>query len=594
MDFLNTTASHIINSVSNAATEPTTIQTNSDAGRDDMPIIDSAPMAKSGSPIINSVSHAATKLTTIQTNSDAGRDDMPTIDPAPIAKSRSRSSSPRSRSSSQRSRSSSQGPKSPLNLHGAIGKSSRRGSGKKTHSPAHKWTNQLELLQKFKKIAAEMGGAPIELIAWALGPNPTAEDAFAPEAAYGSPAAIAQYNTVMTLMEQIYQDIDVCSAPEFIDSTSDLMESFGGEPGAATHDQSSTRLNLEFQTREMFRVIESAVNQTRDQSDTIGSNESTSSERYASFAAEHGWMMLSILATSTAFRVAAGTFDDRLWVSFNITVFLNKNSIEYFAKIRGLNWTLALTRKPEYAAYTTDLREGYPGLEPDHPHTYVVPRESNPVRRPQFKGKVQKNIVHNRFDPLSYRPSARRGKLRRDPTIEKGRKCHICQKKSCRCDPSSCLGVLRPLVELAASGNDVGVGIRVLQPIPKGQLLAEYVGNIVPSTGSGAVDDTTYLCRSNTNASVDAQEHGNWTRFINHSCDAHAEIACVVIGQRRRCMIRLIKDIAMFEELTLDYGDLYWASRAGLCRCGSTNCRFATVEKRDARAVALGVEPVGE
>lgn len=536
MNILNATASHMRNLVSKASTKSTNVPTNSDAGRD---IVD---MAKSGPPV----------------------------------------------------------------LHGAIRKRSRKVPKRKVRFSAHKWADRVELLQNIRQAAADVGEAPIELIAWALGANPTAE------ATRGGPAAIVRYHAVMVLMKQIYQDIHVSSAPELIDATSDLMSFLGDEPGAATHNERLIQLNLALQTQKMFRVIEyaiaggesfrdsfpdmanTAVNRRRDQPDTIGrssdaaANELNLSQRYASFAAEHGWMMLSILANSAAFREAARTFDYRLWFCLNLSVFLNKNSLEYFAKIRGLDWSLALLRKPEYAAYIADLREGYPGLESDHPHSYIVPQDSNPVRKPHYNGKIQKNITSNRYDALSYRPTTRPKRLPRDPTIDKRRRCFICRRKTCRCDPSSCDGVLRPLVELAESGNNVGVGIRVLQPIPKNRLLAEYVGEIVPSDGS--VDDT-YLCRSR-NSSVDAQELGNWTRFINHSCDAHAELSNVIIGNRHRCMVKSVKDVGMFEELTLDYGDHYWAVRAVLCRCGSPNCRFATVQKRDQRAISLGFKPV--
>ncbi|MCJ1429813.1 hypothetical protein MMC29_007728 [Sticta canariensis] len=544
MNILSATASHMKKSVSTAAPEPTSIPTNSD---------------------------------------DAGRDDMAIVNPA--------KSPPQSFSHG-----------SPV-LYGAIRKRRSPLSKRK-----HKWADRVELLQKFRKRAADPGGAPIGLVAWALGAEPTAEGASAPEAVRGGPSAVARHHVVMMLMKQIYHDIHVCSAPRPVDATSDLANFLGGEPGAAMHNE-----NLALKTKKMLKVIEyaiagsessrdcfpdmanTAVSQLRDQPDTIGrssdvaANEVNLSKRYASFAAEHGWMMLSILANSAAFHEAARTLDGRLWFAFNLSIFLNKNSLEYFAKIRGLDWTLALMREPEHAADVADLREAYPGLEPDHPHSYIVPRDSNPVRRPQYNGKIQKNIIGNRYDALSYRPSARPKKRPRDPTIDKRRRCYICNRKSCRCDPSRCEGVLRPLVELAESGNNVGVGIRVLQPIPKNRLLAEYVGEIVPSDGS--VDDT-YLCRTR-NASVDAQEHGNWTRFINHSCDAHAELSNVVIGNRHRCMVKSIKDVGMFEQLTLDYGDLYWATRASLCQCGSPNCRFATIQKRDETAISLGLKPVG-
>lgn len=488
-----------------------------------------------------------------------------------------------------------------------------RVSRTKNRSSVHnKWADQLESLSKFKKAAAAIGGAPIELIAWALPSNPKTKDlkvASAPEAAQFSPETTIQQYTTTTLMKQIYQDIHVCSVPGLINSTSDLAYFLGREPYISAQNKKNwIQLNLALQTQAMFKVIEyavagsesahhssfttanAAVSQLRVQPDTICrtsdlvANEVHLPKRYASFAAEHGWMMLSILANSAAFREAARTFDDLLWISFNFSVRQNKSSIELFAKIRGLNWILALTRSPDYASHNTHLREGYPGLEPDHPHSYIVPQNSEPIRQPQHKGKFQPNIINNRFRASDFGSFGRSKNPPRDPTIHNGLRCVICGSTLCHCEPSSCDGVLRPLVELVQSGNKLGVGVRVLQPIRSHQLLAEYVGEILPED---CHDDDTYAIAFTphdgvpSTVTISAQKHGNWTRFVNHSCDPHTVFVNRVIGRRHRIMLYSVKDIEIFEELTVDYGDTYWATRLILCKCGSRNCRFATVEKRD-------------
>lgn len=481
-----------------------------------------------------------------------------------------------------------------------------------------KWVNQLESLLKFKKAAAVIGGAPIELIGRALSSNTTTKDlkmASAPEAAQLSPEATIQLYTTTTLLKQMYQDIHTCSVPGLINSTSDLAYFLGREPCFSKQNRTNwIQLNLALQTQAMFKVIEyavagsesahrssfttanAAVSQLRVQPDTICrtsdvvANEVHLPKRYASFAAEHGWMMLSILANSAAFREAARTFDDLLWISFNTSVCHNKSSIELFAKIRGLNWILALTRTPYLASHITHLREGYPGIEPDHPHNYIVPQNSEPIRQPQYKGKIQTNIINNRFRASDFGFFGRPKNPSRDPTIHNGLQCEICGCTMCHCEPSSCEGVLRPLVELVQSGNKLGVGVRVLQPIRSHQLLAEYVGEILPEYCD---DDDTYAIAltphdgAPSTATISAQKYGNWTRFVNHSCDPHAVFVNKVIGDRHRIMLFTIKDVEMFEELTVDYGNNYWATRSILCKCGSHNCRFATVEKRNEMEILM-------
>ena len=508
---------------------------------------------------------------------------------------------------------------------GAIRKSSRRVLRIKNRSSAHKWARQLESLRKFKKVAANLGGAPIELINWALGSNTSGkgpQTSSALETGYLSLEATIQDYTAKTLMKQIYQDIHVSSTPGLINSTSDLAFFLGRGGSDATPNENWIQLNVALQTQAVFRVIEyamagcesvrtcfstanAAIHSLRVEPDTLGrtsdvvANEIRLCQRYASFAAENGWMLLAILAFSGAFREAARTHDDLLWRSFNTSICQNKNSIEYFAKVRGLNWTLALTRNPERATQITNLQEGYPSIEPDHPHTHIVPQKSRPIRKPQYKGKIQKNIISNRFRPSDFRSLGRFGRSNnppRDPTIQRGLQCEICGSTSCHCKPSNCEGVLRPLVELVQSANNMGIGIRVLQPIRKNQLLAEYVGDIIPE--DCPVDDTYSISFNLPNgaastAVITAQENGNWTRFVNHSCDAHAIFVNRVIGNRHRIMLMSIKDIEMFEEMTVDYGNDYWVTRPTLCRCGSRKCRFATVEKRDEMAVSCGIRPIG-
>lgn len=309
--------------------------------------------------------------------------------------------------------------------------------------------------------------------------------------------------------------------------------------------------------------------------------------RYSDFASAHGFMMLSILATSAAFREAARTLDEAIWKSVGRFIRANYYSLEYFAKIRGLRWQLALNRIPQFQqVIQPHLKERCPGIESAHPHTYVVPRPQELLRRPRYKGQDQINIDDNIYLAETFaKYEAPRNwpvdlRYPSDPTLSK-MPCHICGKRDCACDTLDCDRVTKPLVEIVDCGEK-GNGIRLLQPIKRGDILDEYVGEI--KSTQVKLDDTAYsLCLDvgydNTVAFISSQFKGNWTRFINHSCRASAKFQNIVIGRRLRSMIVAVRNVDIFEELTIDYGLNYWEGSRQLCKCHEPNCRYNTWHK---------------
>ena len=60
---------------------------------------------------------------------------------------------------------------------------------------------------------------------------------------------------------------------------------------------------------------------------------------------------------------------------------------------------------------------------------------------------------------------------------------------------------------------------------------------------------------------------GNWTRFVNHSCEANCVIEHVARRGKMLSVYRVTKDIAMFEEVTTNYGEGYFLGRGLKCLC---------------------------
>lgn len=100
--------------------------------------------------------------------------------------------------------------------------------------------------------------------------------------------------------------------------------------------------------------------------------------------------------------------------------------------------------------------------------------------------------------------------------------------------------------------------------IKKGQWLGEYLGDLLP------LDHKTtslYCFHFAGRCILDAGKAGNWTRFVNSSCEPNVQAVTEAVGKRRTMLFRARKNIGPEEELTINYGKSYF-KRAGFpCKC---------------------------
>ena len=320
--------------------------------------------------------------------------------------------------------------------------------------------------------------------------------------------------------------------------------------------------------------------------------------RYRDFVASHGWMMLSILANSRAFRNACHAGDTNSWSDLIEAVKENARSMELFAKIRGLDWTTALINHPTLNSQpwlTNNIQSKY-DLKPDRPHHRIVPSGLTVFPMRPFQVHEQSDITDNIYDPALFaskpRPANWPASLNYpedNPTtsLTYYGACVLCGNshfKACGCHPSTHRAVLRPLTELTQYPSK-GIGIRALQPIREGALLGEYVGVLIPYNAEPVDQDPTYgmaFCPTPDSgvdcsiAIISSKRYGNWTRFINHSCAANTCYNNMPIGDRMRIMVVACRDIRFGEEITVDYGDQYWTEDI-LCKCGEAECKYGTL-----------------
>ena len=308
--------------------------------------------------------------------------------------------------------------------------------------------------------------------------------------------------------------------------------------------------------------------------------------------------MLCILAHSQHFREGCIELNPREWSFFRLQLEANHFSLEYFAKVRGLQWVNLLTRNVALATWANqnpDCIHQALDVDRDHPHSWIVPCPGEPLLR-SFHKRLQVPINRNIYIASTFGlypkppnwPS--NWSYPMDPTTRRSRtKCRLCHSTyevQCYCDPTTHSLVIHPLVELRQYGQK-GVGVRALQYIKNNDLLEEHVGELIPKT---APQDNKFGCdldieprnggKQTIVAQISSQVVGNWTRFLNHSCNASTLFELTTIEDKLRVMVVAARDIHIFEEITLDYGDRYFNDGL-VCRCGEKTCRYQRLAEKN-------------
>jgi SET domain-containing protein len=128
-----------------------------------------------------------------------------------------------------------------------------------------------------------------------------------------------------------------------------------------------------------------------------------------------------------------------------------------------------------------------------------------------------------------------------------------------------------------------GKGVFALQDIAKGEVIIEYVGEIINwqealrrHPHDPKDPNHTFYFHVDEDHVIDAKVGGNASRWINHSCGPNCEADETDEG---RVFIKALRKIKAGEELNYDYGliiDEPYTKKLKAeypCWCGSKNCR---------------------
>jgi len=114
--------------------------------------------------------------------------------------------------------------------------------------------------------------------------------------------------------------------------------------------------------------------------------------------------------------------------------------------------------------------------------------------------------------------------------------------------------------------HDLGYGVFAAQDIPALCYVGEYLGVVCKRSGrKHRFNDYIFsytVTDKNTPYIIDAQQQGNFTRFINHD-DYHPNLISrwVVKDGLTHIILFTNRSVKKNQQLTYDYGDYYWRSR---------------------------------
>ncbi|MCF7844125.1 SET domain-containing protein [Candidatus Gracilibacteria bacterium] len=112
-----------------------------------------------------------------------------------------------------------------------------------------------------------------------------------------------------------------------------------------------------------------------------------------------------------------------------------------------------------------------------------------------------------------------------------------------------------------------GLGLFAGENIKKGELIIEYIGNILNKEEADKKTTSQYLFEITRNKTIDGTPRWNVARYCNHACEEVANAESEI--KKGRVFIKAIKNIKEGEEICYDYGEEFVKEHIGPhgCRC---------------------------
>jgi hypothetical protein len=112
-----------------------------------------------------------------------------------------------------------------------------------------------------------------------------------------------------------------------------------------------------------------------------------------------------------------------------------------------------------------------------------------------------------------------------------------------------------------------GLGLFAGEDIKKGELIIEYIGEILNKEQADKKATSQYLFEVTRNRTIDGTPRWNIARYCNHACEEAANAESEI--KKGRVFIRAIKNIKEGDEIVYDYGEEFVKEHIAPygCRC---------------------------
>ncbi|XP_057325332.1 histone-lysine N-methyltransferase NSD2 isoform X2 [Microplitis mediator] len=125
-----------------------------------------------------------------------------------------------------------------------------------------------------------------------------------------------------------------------------------------------------------------------------------------------------------------------------------------------------------------------------------------------------------------------------------------------------------------------GWGLRTVENIKSGQFVIEYVGEVIDEAEykrrikrkKELRNENYYFLTIDNYRMIDAELKGNFSRFMNHSCQPNCETQKWTVNGDTRIGLFAVRDIEVGEELTFNYNLASDGEKRKPCLCGAPNC----------------------
>lgn len=271
----------------------------------------------------------------------------------------------------------------------------------------------------------------------------------------------------------------------------------------------------------------------------------------------------------------------------------DKEAMRRLKNLRKRLEVAADTLHPHWRQLLTIIGDSQVLKYPGHPHEWVVHEDGSdptPLRQTYLQHDPFFSFEHideSIIDDSVWGCEDPRWMPQQDAVTRTSGKyiCALCNEQqsdepklnSCFCFPSlfGCVKRKSPPIQVYRTADGKNNGLVALTAFERGTAVGELIGLITKGVRhldvmEGATPTAQYQ--------IWQGRMGNYTRFANHSCKANAQSSTFTWLDTQR-VILISKGIEAGSEITVDYGDKYWAGLDKACLCGESCCRY----RRDGR-----------